>query len=196
MQELEIWRDVVGYEGYYQVSNMGNVRSIDRWVTSKTGVKRFYKGVAIKQNVNPVSGYYQVGLRKKGKHKTFRVHCLVAMAFLENEAGLSDVDHIDCDKSNNTVNNLRYVSHADNMRLAQENGRFNYEKMAERLRNPEMRAIVDKAHMKPIIRDDGAIFESIKEAAKAIGCHPTLIGHQLHGRVKTCKGWSFKYATD
>lgn len=190
----ETWRDVVGYEGYYEVSDMGNVRSIDREVISKTGVKRFLKGCMMKQHKNSINGYMQVRLRKNGSGHTFQVHQLVAKAFLTNDEHLSDIDHINCDKTDNSAKNLRYVSHAENMKLARENGRFDFEAMAERMRSPEMQSLAAKSHMKSVIRNDGKRFESIKDAAKSVGCHRSTVELHLKGKRKSCNGYTFVLA--
>lgn len=113
-QEKEVWRDVPGYEGYYQVSNTGIVRSLDRWVIYKSGRKQLYKGRFFEgSNIN---GYKQITLSKKGKQKRFFIHQVVAMAFLDHEPNGHTlvVDHIDGDKVNNRVENLQIVTHRDN----------------------------------------------------------------------------------
>ena len=104
MEETEIWKDVVGYEGDYQVSNLGRVRSL------KYGKERMMK--PIKNNRE----YLIVNLYKNGKNKQFLVHILVAMAFLGHTPNghSSVVDHINSDKTDNRLENLRIVSHREN----------------------------------------------------------------------------------
>ena len=108
----EIWKDIPGYEGYYQVSNLGRVKSLDRkvWKFGKQWVNM--KGVLI----TPVKNRSYLTLRLSGKR--FYIHQLVAMAFLNHKPnGFNDtVDHIDFNHSNNRVENLRIISHKENSR--------------------------------------------------------------------------------
>ena len=110
-----VWRDAPGYEGYYQVSNTGIVRSLDRWVIYKNGRKQLYKGKIIDGYLN--KGYKQITLSKNGKTRTFKVSQLVAMAFLDHEPNGNTlvIDHIDGDRTNDNVDNLRIVAHRDNI---------------------------------------------------------------------------------
>lgn len=100
----EIWKDVVGYEGYYQVSNLGNVFRI-KSATSKGGI--------LKQQKNEL-GYCFVTLCVKGKRKCCRVHRLVAMAFIPNPQNKEQINHLDYNPSNNCVNNLEWATPKEN----------------------------------------------------------------------------------
>ena len=113
MRIVEIWKGIPGYEGSYEVSSFGNVRSLDR--LDSRGYKR--KGRMLNKSLNG-TGYYNVGLSKQGKPKTNTVHVLVASAFLGHvqsgtTAGLV-IDHIDNDKLNNRVDNLQLVTNREN----------------------------------------------------------------------------------
>jgi len=112
--ETEIWKDIVGYEGLYQVSNLGRVKSLDKKVW---GGKSFYfkKGEIKAQILNPDS-YYQVYLYKNNIKKTVKVHKLVAMAFLNHIPNGYEIviDHIDNNSKNNNLNNLQLISHREN----------------------------------------------------------------------------------
>ena len=97
---IEEWRDIVGYEGLYQVSNMGRVRSLNY---NKTGVTKIMKHSMTK-------GYHHIMLSKNGKVKRFRVHRLVAQAFIPNPQGLPDINHKDENKNNNCIDNLEWCT--------------------------------------------------------------------------------------
>ena len=114
VKEKEIWKDVTNYEGYYQVSNMGNIRSLDRKVFFRDGRERFYKGKIIDGYVN--EGYRRTTLSKDGIARDFKLSQLVAMAFLEHTPNGHTfvVDHKDGDRSNDRVENLRIVTKRDN----------------------------------------------------------------------------------
>lgn len=109
---VEEWRDIAGYEGLYQVSDWGNVRSLDRIINTKKE-KRCYKGRMLKLT-NKADGYVLVSLWDTGKGKDYRVHRLVAEAFIPNPENKPHVDHIDGDRSNNCVWNLRWCTQSEN----------------------------------------------------------------------------------
>lgn len=102
--EKEIWKDVVGYEGLYEVSNFGKVKSAKRCGS---------KGEILATSMS--SGYYRVNL-SNGKCKKFLVHRLVAKSFLENPNGLPQINHKDLCKTNNILSNLEWCSRSENMR--------------------------------------------------------------------------------
>lgn len=99
----EIWKDVVGYEGLYEVSNLGKVRSVSRG-NRKGRVRVLYQS----------GRYLDVVLSKEGKHKTHDVHRLVAMAFIPNPNNKAQIDHIDGNSINNNVTNLRWATPKEN----------------------------------------------------------------------------------
>lgn len=108
----EVWRDISGYTGVYQVSNLGRVRSLDRYEKCGTFIRK-RKGKVLHQSVNR-GGYLQLSLLKDGISHTKEVHRLVAQAFLPNTDNLPEVNHIDCDKTNNSVDNLEWVTREEN----------------------------------------------------------------------------------
>lgn len=108
--QKEIWKDVIGYEGRYQVSNFGTVRSLDR--ISYSGRK--LKGKIIYHGTHP-EGYKTVNLCSNGICKTIRVHRLVAQAFIPNPNNLPQVNHINEVKSDNRVENLEWITNRGNV---------------------------------------------------------------------------------
>ena len=110
----EIWKDIPNYEGCYQASNLGMVRSLDRIVTFSNGRKQFYKGKLIKGSVN--KGYRRTTLNIEGVGRNFLFSRLVAMAFLGHEPDGHElvVDHINGDKSDDRLENLRIVTNRAN----------------------------------------------------------------------------------
>lgn len=105
----EEWRDVVGYEGYYEVSNHGRVRSLDR--IDSIGANR--KGIILSQSKG--DGYCRVVLCRQGKMSTKKVHRLVAETFVPNPNDLPQVNHLDEDGENNFVDNLEWSTHTHNV---------------------------------------------------------------------------------
>lgn len=116
----EIWKGIDGYEEFYQVSNLGRVKSLDR-VIKKSKYSYMIKGKVFKTSLNN-KGYAQTELTKGGKRKYFKVHRLVALHFLPNEnASDLTVNHIDGNKLNNEVNNLEWCTLEENMWHAYKN---------------------------------------------------------------------------
>ena len=107
MTNIEEWRDIEGYEGFYQISNLGRAKSL------KFGKERILKPRKER------NGYLCVGLYEDGKVKNHKIHRLVANAFLPNISNLSEVNHIDEDKTNNKVDNLEWCDRIYNVRYSQ-----------------------------------------------------------------------------
>ncbi len=112
--EKEVWKDIEGWEGYYQVSNFGNVRSLDREIVYSTGRKEIRRGQLIKPNFNKSNGYLSVGLNKGKNKKRAYVHRLVALSFCDNPHGKPEVNHRDEIKTNNHYKNLEWVTRLEN----------------------------------------------------------------------------------
>lgn len=110
----EIWKDIPGYESKYQVSNLGNVRSLNYLRTG--GIKLLTQGTDKR-------GYKRVGLYKDGKRKRYLVHRLVAMTFISNYDDLPQVNHKDENKANNCVDNLEWCDAKYNMNYGTRNER-------------------------------------------------------------------------
>lgn len=108
--EKEIWRDIKNYEGLYQVSNIGRVKSLERMFINKRGRKQHIKERILKPGTNH-NGYFYVSLSDdRGKAKGFLVHRLVCEAFHENPKDKPCVNHIDENKTNNTATNLEWCT--------------------------------------------------------------------------------------
>lgn len=118
----EVFRDVLGYEGLYQVSNYGRVKSLERKNIFYCGLRKKHLERPTKEkilNYNKSNrGYLQVCLTKDGKSKTYTVHRLVAKAFLPNVKNKKQVNHIDGNKENNSIDNLEWVTSSENNKHA------------------------------------------------------------------------------
>lgn len=180
----EVWKDVAGFEGLYQVSNMGRVRSVDRYVPHKRFGQKFCKGHMMATHVTN-SGYLSVNLCRGNKYTSYDVHRLVAIAFLGVHAvdGL-EVNHIDEDKRNNKVDNLEWVTKSQNNRHGTK-----AERQAEKVRKVVLQYDVEGNFLKE--------WSSATEAEQAIsGKFTGAISHCCKGKSKTAFGfvWRFKEA--
>ncbi len=177
----EIWKSIVGYDGLYEVSNIGNVRSLDR-VIGKT----FFKGRNLKLNAyqkeNSKRVDYRAFLNKNNKQKTHFVSRLVATSFIGDSRHLQ-VNHKDGNPLNNNVNNLEWVTPKENMKHARDTGLLNS--------HPYL-------CNKPIIsmkNNESMEFNSLTSASKELGVDIASISMVLRGfrNRKTAGGYIFRY---
>ena len=173
----EIWVDIKGYEGLYQASNLGNIKSL---LTSKI----------LKATINS-SGYFKVELHKKGKTKVLYVHRLIASAFIPNPENKPQVNHKNGDKLCNSIDNLEWVTRSENQKHAIKNGLRSPSPMLGRFGklNHNSKSILQCDVSGNIIRK----WDSIAEASRYYGCNCSSISNVLNGNRKTCKGYIWKY---
>lgn len=169
----EIWKDVKGYEGCYQVSNFGNVKSLNYMKTGKEKVLKVRKDKY---------GYLTVNLSKDGKKKHYTVHRLVATAFLPNPNNLLQVNHIDEDKTNNTVFNLEWCSNEYNHKYGTINKRI----AISNTNHP-------KKSKKVICVETGKIYPSTHQVQRELGFSRGNISSVCAGRYKTAYGFHWRY---
>lgn len=191
---MEIWKDVVGYEGYYQVSNLGRVKSLDRVITDKMGLMKNLKGFVKKLTLD-AKGYVVVKLSMDGERTQYRVHRLVAEAFIPNKEKLPFINHKDEVKENNHVDNLEWCTCEYNNR---------YGTCPERTRNKirelgRMKAVVQLSLSGKKINE----YESVSDASRETGVIRQNIrnaangGFYVHGkwmRLHTAGGYKWRWA--
>ena len=117
---MENWKEIKDYEGYYEISDYGNIRSVAHKVKTKCGAYRKSPGRMLIQKTT-AKGYKQAHLSKGGEAKWFLVHRLVAMAFVPNPNNFPQVNHKDEDKMNNRYDNLEWVTPSDNCKYGHRN---------------------------------------------------------------------------
>lgn len=189
----EVWKNIHGYEGQYQVSNLGRVKSLDR--IDARGWKR--KGKIIKATANQ-DGYLVVGLTKNNFHKKFFVHRLVAKEFIPNPNNHPIINHKDEDKSNNNLENLEWCDYKYNSNYgnakekAVSNRNYDYSKT-------DYSAIAAK-NRKPIIAksiDEEKIIEfpsvkSVREKGFNLTIVSSILNNRRKGKVYKNMTWEYK----
>lgn len=194
----EIWRDIEGYEGFYQVSTWGRVRSLDRIVADGRTSYKTLKGKIIKET--SARGYRKVRLTKDGKQTAYFVHRLVAQTFVPNPENKAEVDHTDTNPGNNRVENLRWATRLENNRNSltrkkrsdglKGNKNHMYEKYGKD--NPNSKAIFQ-------ITKDGNILRKwigISEAARQTGARHQNIVFCCQGKLNSSGGFRWIYASE
>lgn len=185
--EEEIWKDIPGYQGRYQVSNLGRIKSLNMLVGTKGGKKAVRKGRILIPVVNK-DGYHIVCLCDGRIKKGIRVHRIVAFVFVPNPFGYNIVNHKDRNPANNAASNLEWCDAA-----------YNVTYDGARRRSSETR-YKNKKGFKPVLQYDMrgnfiAIFESTASAAKATGCYQGAISNNCVGRAKSAGGYRWAYAS-
>ena len=175
----EEWRDVVGYEGLYQVSDQGRVKSLERKVPKWDG-ERTVKERILKPSTDHY-GYLMVNLCAGGKRKMFFVHRLVCTAFHDNPENKLDVNHINENKTDNRACNLEWSTRRDNCNHGSRNKR-----MAKTKSKPIGQYTLDG---KPI-----KVWQSAMEAERQAGFNHGNICNVANGKNKTAYGFIWKYA--
>lgn len=197
------WRPVVGHEGYLEVSDEGKVRTIGRYAKSKNGSLRFVPQRELKLN-NRQHGYVSTGTTINGKAVVIRVSRAVAMAFIPNPENKPQVDHIDCNKNNNCVSNLRWATAKENIAYGMMNGLWDktINSFIERVKDPIFQSnaleLAAQYHRKKTycFTPDGEFiceYKSCRDAAKDNNCSVSGVSACCKGILPTLKGKVFSY---
>jgi hypothetical protein len=184
---MEKWKDIVGWEGYYQVSSVGRIKSLERKTISR-GVKECVRKLHI-QN----SGYLTVGLFKENKGQQFLVHRLMALAFIKNTEKLDFVNHKNGIKTDNRIENLEWCTKGYNLKHAYDNGlKTISQKQLNRIVGWNKNEHSVKVNQYSKQGELVAFFNSMTEAAFKTGLNYNSIVDCVRGRHKTCGGFVFK----
>lgn len=170
--KLETWRDIPGYEGLYQVSSLGRVRSLKYRQKDMTRIlKQFKDGRA----------YFKVKLCTKGKEKTVSVHRLVAIAFIPNPLKKREVNHINGNTEDNSICNLEWVTPSENMKHAVKIGHVT---------SPIIKSVVQLTLDGRYIKT----WESARKVSLELGLDSSTITKCCKRKLKSCGGYHWKYS--
>lgn len=207
MAEVEIWKSLefLGYPEY-EVSNFGQVKSLERVIIRKNGRKQTFSEIIMKPSKDK-DGYSQLSLSKNGKRKTFRIHQLIAFAFITNDnpTEKTQVNHKDENKENNHASNLCWCSCIENINYGTRNervGRANKgKKRSEETKQKMCESRKGKPqykHRKPILQYTKdmvfvRVWDSATQAEKELNINKSSISACCKGKLKSAYNFIWKY---
>lgn len=181
---MEIWKDIPGTNGHYQISNLGRVKS-NSFMRSNGHSFYLQKGRILKPFMEKC-GHLKIGLRINGKSCKFKVHRLVGMAFIPNPENKPEIDHINTNTLDNRVENLRWVTSKEN-----------HANPLTKQHVIDTRKRINYKYFKPVIAlssDKQIEFNSIKDASLKLKICSAHISSCCKGKRKTAGGYKWQYA--
>ena len=179
----EVWKDISNYEGFYQVSNLGRIKSLDRWVEQRNGSFRHFDGRVLKPRLS--NGYLYVSLSISENVRTVRIHSVVAQMFIKSRPEGMVVNHKDEVKTNNCIDNLEYLTVKENT---------NYGTGIARMRLKKINGKKSKPIIGINIKTQKLIeFPSMREAQRN-GFDERNISKCCNGKANSHKGYRWEFA--
>lgn len=175
-----MYKDIKNYEGYYQINENGEVKSVDRTIVKKNGLCTL-KGRMLSSNIS-TNGYKYVILSKNGVSKTSYIHRMVAETFLEEEHDGLEVNHINGIKTDNRLENLEWLDRHTNASLGSKGRTFNHKYG----KNPKAKSI--------ICTTTGEVFGCIKEFAERYNINYSTIRLKIRQGVRNFNGYGIDFA--
>lgn len=189
----EQWKNIEGYEGLYEISNLGRIKRLHRVSYYANGRKYVYKELILKLKPSKFTGYVNVGLTNSNHvMKTFRVHRLVAKVFIPNPYSFEEINHIDYDKENNQTANLEWCDRFYNNKHSSKKPSRKWQKHRLGLSGEDIH------NSKPVIQKSlcGETINTFKSgnlASKVTNVHQSKISAVCIGKRKTAGGYTWKF---
>jgi hypothetical protein len=172
---MEIWKDVPGYEGYYQISNKARIKRMRHTIIANNGVTRIMKGRILKQTLS--SGYWGVTLSKLSVSKFGSIHRIVADVFIPNPNNLPEVNHKNGIRTDNRLENLEFVTSSRNIQHAYDSG----------FCSRNIPVIAMHLHTKEVKN-----YNSCSDAARDLKLHRQSVARTAEGKYRYTGNWTFK----
>lgn len=182
----EIWKNIKGYEGLYQVSNLGRVKSLDRYMNNKHGTKTLKKGRILINSLVKRTGYLRVSLSKNGKFISKSIHQLVATAFIPNPNYYDQINHKDENKANNCINNLEWCD-------SKYNNNYGNHSLKISLTRKKNQKGSKKVYQYDLDNNFIKVWDSTREVARIFNINNCAISRCCRGKQKTSCGFVWKY---
>jgi hypothetical protein len=181
-KEIEVWKEIKGLEGFYEISNLGRVKSISRVVKSSIQKNGFrITKEKIKPSQNNGNGYLQLYVQINNKRKIYYTHRLVALAFIPNPNNKPEVNHINGDKSDNRVENLEWCTRKENINHAFDLGLMKNRKTGKRVK------------VLQILEDNIVLWDSISDASNSLKIDSSSISKVCKNINKQAGGFKWRY---
>lgn len=193
---MEVWKDIVGFEGLYQVSSEGRVKALDRVTHGK-----HRPGMIRRPSINKVNGYSYINLSKDGVARNYLLHRIVATAFVDNPNGYETVNHKNEKKQDNRAENLEWMTLADNLRYGTHVERATKNKPSmkgEKHPNFGKRGSESVTHKGRVIgislKDPAVIveFDTAATAGRELGLSTGQLCDAINGKAKSCGGYRWR----
>lgn len=184
---IEQWKPIEGYEGLYEISNMGNVKSLPKCRGRYEGGEKILKQHRSEQ------GYMKVTLCKDSKVKSFRVHRLVAEAFIPNQENKVQINHIDGNKCNNNINNLEWNTGSENIKHAYDNKlKRAFWLNKKSVKHPNSKKVLQYDKNMKFIK----VWDSMSDIEREMSIFVDSVSKCCKGSYKTAGGYIWRYKED
>lgn len=186
---MEEWKDIKDYEGLYQISNLGRIKSLKRYKKNHSKTQMIEEKILLPHSTR--TGYICVCLCKDAKPKQKTIHRLVAEAFIPNPENKEEVNHIDGDKTNNRVENLEWCTRCENIQHSFKNG---FHKLSSERIEKLMKSCIKKVNQYSKQGEFIKTWESIAQAGRELNINHASISACCKGKLKTSGKYIWEYA--
>jgi len=186
-----IWKDVIDYEGLYKVSNLGRVKSLNRYVDGKNGHLQFKEGIILHNNIGS-NGYPKIDLSKNGNIKTATIHRIMAMVFIPNPENKSQINHKNSVRNDNRIPNLEWATSSENVQHGWDNGRVSVHKGKFGSKSQTAKPIIQYDLNNNIITEYGSIID----ASQTTGINKDSISRCCRNVNKKAGNYKWKFKTN
>jgi len=187
---MEVWKAIEGYEGYYEISNLGRVKSLKRQVKTAVGYRTVTERILIYQLSY---GYPRVVLRRENTDKSFVIHRLIALAFIPNPNSFPIINHINGVRNDYRIENLEWCTYSHNTKHAFETGLHDINPIIKMGKENAIKMRIKVRQLKKKTKESIKIYDSISDASLQTDIPISNIVEVCKGRRKSAGGYSWEY---